>query len=204
MLIQAFEGSVEPDYFQFYLKTGSGEHASDAVSGPGYEAHLEAPSSGFVYVGTLKKFSATPVRVEVHDGEPDSPAAKWQHVVEVSFTGDGILEVLSWPGDVVFSVRTPEGPLRLRAEWAGLEPGLSEGLPEDDRPSDEHLEFQVWPAAEADRHVLRWWAEWDLSPPASTAPDGRRQIEGVAEAMRPLSGRLRLVPVHFGFGPDKP
>ena len=203
MLIEPREGSVEPDYFQFYLKTRGGEHASDRVSGWGYEAHLEATAPGFVYVGTLKKFLATPVRVEVHDAEPDPPPDKWQHVAEVSFTGDGLLEVLSWPGEVAFSVPTPSGPLRLRAMWAGLEPGLDEGLPED-RPSDEHLELQVWPAPHADRKVLRWWEEWDLPPPSPTAPDGRRQIEGVDEVTRHMSGGLRLAPVGFGWGPDRP
>ena len=203
MLIEAREGSVEPDYFQFYLKTRGSAYAADRVSGVGYEAHLEATSPGFVYVGTLKKFHATPVRVEVHDAEPDPPAPKWQHVAEVSFTGDGLIEVLSWPGEVVFSIPTPAGPLRLRAMWAGLEPGLSEGLPED-RPSDEHLELQVWPAPHAERNVLRWWEEWDLPPPSPAAPDGRRQIEGVDEVVRHLSAGLRLAPVGFGWGPDRP
>lgn len=204
MLMEAREGSVGPDYFQFYLRTGSGEHSADAVSDWGYEAHLEAPSPGFIYVGTLKKFFATPVRVEMHDAEPEVPAAKWQHVVEVSFTGDGTLHVLSWPGDVAFSVRTPIGSLRLRAMWAGLEPELDEGLPPDDRPSEEHLEFQIWPAPHADRNVLRWWPEWDLPPRSSTAPDGRRQVEGVDEVVRLLQGGLRLAPVDLGFGPDRP
>jgi hypothetical protein len=203
MVIQAFEGSVEPDYGQFYLKTGSGEHASDRVSGWGYEAHLEAPAPGFIYVGTLKKFSTTPVRVEVHDAEPHSPPAEWQHVAEVSFTGDDTLEVLSWSGDVAFSVRTPDGPLRLRAMWAGLEPGLAEGLPEG-RPSNEHLELAIWAAAHADRKVLRWWPEWDLPPPSTTAPDGRRQVEGVDEVVSLLRDGLRRVPVDFGFGPGAP
>jgi hypothetical protein len=203
MLIQAFEGSVEPDYGQFYLKTGGGEYASDRVSGWGYEAHLEAPAPGFIYVGTLKKFSTTPVRVEVHDAEPDSPPAEWQHVAEVSFTGDGTLEVLSWSGDVAISVRTPDGPLRLRAMWAGLEPELAEGLPED-RPSNEHLELVIWPAPHADRKVPRWWPEWDLPPPSTTAPDGRRQIEGVDEVVRLLKSGLRPVPVDLGFRPDAP
>lgn len=203
MLIEAHEGSVEPDYGQFYLRTGSGEHASDQVSEPGYEAHLEVPAPGFIYVGTLKKFSATPVRVEVHDGKPDSLPAKWQHVAEVSFTGDGTLEVLSWPADVAFSVRTPDGPLRLRVMWAGLEAELAEGLPEG-RPSDEHLELAIWPAARTEREVLRWWPEWDLPPPSTTAPDGRRQVEGLDEVMRLLHGGLRRAPVDLDFGPDAP
>lgn len=204
MLIETRAGSVEPDYFQFYLTTRAARHASAEVTGSGYEAHLEATAPGFVYVGTLKKFSTTPVAVEVHDAEPDPAAHKWQHVVEVSFTGDGILEVLSWPNVVAFSVRTPDGPLRLRAMWAGLEPGLVEGLPDDDRPSEEHLQLQMWPAAAADRKVLRWWPQWELPPQSTTAPDGRRQIEGVDEVVRHIASGLRLAPMGFGPGLDAP
>lgn len=65
-------------------------------------------------------------------------------MVEVSLSGDGSIEVLSWPGDVEFTVATLIGLLRLRAHWAGLLPGLIEGLGEDGE-SDERLMFQLWP-----------------------------------------------------------
>lgn len=192
-----FEGTVEPDYGQFYLKTESADHTSDSVTEPGYEAHLEATAPGFIFVATLKKFYSTPIRVEILDQEPGPPSAEWQHVAEVSFTGDGKLHVLSWPADVAFTVPTPTGSLRLRASWASLEPDLFEGLREDGS-SAEHLMFQIWPAPPAERQVLRWWAEWLLPSPSSTAPDGRRQIEGQDEVMAFLtSGKLRLLPVGF-------
>ncbi|HEV2035182.1 MAG TPA: hypothetical protein VGU71_13460 [Candidatus Dormibacteraeota bacterium] len=54
LLIEAHDGTVRPDYFQFYLRTGRSEYTSAAVSGTGYEARLEATSPGFVCVGTLK------------------------------------------------------------------------------------------------------------------------------------------------------
>ena len=196
MLIERRDGSVEPDYFQFYIRTRHGEHTPGDVTGEGYEAHLEATTPGFVYVGTLKKFSTTPLRVEVHDTEPDLPGDEWQHVAEVSVTGDGVIEVLSWPGDLALSVPTPAGPLRLRVKWADLEPGLVEGLPEEGN-SKEHLELQLWPAPLAERKVLRWWSEWKLPPFSATAPDGRRQIEGVDEVMRYVTPDLRLAPVSF-------
>jgi hypothetical protein len=196
MLIDRRDGSVEPDYFQFYLKASNADHASDQVTGEGYETHLEAPSPGFVYVGTLKKFLTTPVRVEVHDTEPVLPGTEWQHVAEVSLTSDGVIDVLSWPGDVAFSIPTPDGSLRLRVMWAGLEPGLSEGIPEEG-PGREHLELQLWPAPRAGPKVLRWWSEWKLPPISEKAPDGRRQIEGVDEVVRYVRSDLRLVPVSF-------
>jgi hypothetical protein len=111
MLIERRDGSVAPDYFQFYLKASNADHASDHVTGEGYETHLEAPSPGFVYVGTLTKFLTTPVRVEVHDTEPAVPGTEWQHVAEVSLTNDGVIDVLSGRG------MSPSGsqPLRVRS-----------------------------------------------------------------------------------------
>lgn len=196
MLIESREGSVDPDYFQFYVKTPSAEWASDRVTEAGYEAHLEAPSAGFIYVGTLKRFSDTPVRVEVHDSEPRDLSEDWAHVAEVSFEGNGRLEVQSWGGDLAFAIPTPDGSLRLRAGWAGLESDLSEGLREDGT-SAEHIILQIWPAPRAGRRVLRWWPEWERKPPTDTAPDGRRQIDGLEGVMEALSSGLRRVPVDF-------
>jgi len=197
MLVDAREGSVSPDYFAFYLKTDTGTHSSDSVTAEGNEIHLEAPTPGFVYVGTLKKFGGTPLRVEVHDREPAEPEAKWQHAVEVSIAGDANIRVVHWPGEEAFSVPTPSGPLRLRVKWAGLDPELlGEGLRED-LTSDEHLEIQVWPAGQAPRRVLRWWSEWHLPPPAPSAPDGRPQIEGTDEVVLRIAGRMRPLPFMF-------
>lgn len=201
MLIESTQGSVHPDYYQFYVKTPSAEWASDQVTEAGYEAHLEAPNPGFIYVGTLKKFYPTPVRVEVHDSEPDDLSDDWAHVAEVSFDGDRRLEVNNWGGDPAFSVPTPDGSLRLRAGWAGLERDLPEGLREDGT-SQEHILLQIWPALRSERRVLRWWSEWDLKPPTDAAPDGRPQIEGQERVVEALSSGLRPLPVDFigGYG----
>jgi hypothetical protein len=203
MLLEANEGAVDPDYFQFYLTTRSGSHAASEVTGAGYEAHLEACSPGFIYVGTLKKYSPIPIRVEVHDVEPESSPEAWQHVVEDSFVGDGVLDVLSWPDEPAFRVATPVGTLRVRAQWAGLEAGLAEGM-RDDGSSDEHLELRIWPAPAAPRRVLRWWHGWRLPDPRPAAPDGRVQIEGVDEVMKRITGRMRSLPVYFASMAEAP
>ena len=205
MLVDFRDGTVEPDYFQFYLSTATGEHASDKVTSAGYEAHLEAASQGFIYVGTLKKFKTTQVRLEVHDEEPENPTAQWQHVAEVSFLGDGELHVLNWSGDSSFSTATPVRPLRLRASWTGLETNLSEGLRQDGT-SAEQLLLQIWPAPAEERRVIRWWSEWELAPPTDVAPDGRRQIDGLERVMEALTSGLRRVPVDLvgGYGHRPP
>lgn len=201
MLIESKEGSVAPDYFQFYVKTPTAEWASDRVTEAGYEAHLEATSRGFIYVGTLKRFLGMPVRLEVHDSEPRDLSDDWAHVAEVSFEGHGRLEVQNWGGDLAFAILTPDGSLRLRAGWAGLERELSDGLREDST-SDERIVLQIWPAPVDVRRVLRWWPEWERKPPTDTAPDGRRQIEGQERVVEALSSGLRPLPVDFiaGYG----
>jgi hypothetical protein len=201
MLIETLDVSVHPDNFQFYLRTRTAEHASDQVSGEGYEAHLEATSPGFVYVGTLKRFTPMPVQVEVHDAEPGPAEERWQHVAEVSIQSDGVVEILHWGDDnPAATISTPSGPLRLRVLWGGLEPNLTEGMPEG-RPSQEHLMLQVWPAPMSGRQVLRWWSEWKLPAREATAPDGREQIEGQDEVVRKIQGGLVAVPVFLAANP---
>jgi len=207
MLIDRREGFAAGDYWQFYLQTRDAEFAADQVSTAGYEAHLEVVNPGFIYVGTLRRHHPTPVIFEIFEGEPDPPLDSWQHVVEVSFTGDGLIRALHWGSDDdLVSAPTPVGPLRLRAAWTGLLPGLIDGLLEDGENTDERLLFQVWPAAAAPRKVLRWWSEWKLLAPSGSAPDGRRQIEGQDEVVAKLRS---LVPIPISYpllpgGPPQP
>lgn len=91
------------------------------------------------------------------------------------------------------------GPLRLRAMWTGLVPGLAEGLPEEGN-SDERLLFQIWPAPADERRVLRWWSDWELPASTQAAPDGRRQIEGQEEVVLKLRS-LRPVMIAFPYMP---
>jgi hypothetical protein len=206
MLIESREAMVTPEYFQFYLKTPSSEWTSAQVTGQGYEAHIEATSPGFSYVGTNTQFSHTAVSVELHNSEPDSLPPQWQHVAEVSFQGEGTLQIMSWSGELGVAVDTPVGPLRLRAAWAGLQPEVVEDRGKT-RANREHLLFQIWPAVRAERRVLRWWSGWELPPSATTAPDGRRQVEGVDEVVEMLRS-LRRAPVdftgHYGKHPPLP
>jgi hypothetical protein len=53
----------------------------------------------------------------------------------------------------------PTGSLRLRAHWAGLVPGLREGMDEQGN-SEEHIELVLWPAPTAPSAVVREWTAW--------------------------------------------
>lgn len=152
--------SVEPEYFQFYLRRAGAPWSSDQVPDRGYRAHLWSNGS-FVYVGTARKFGTTAVRLRRFDREPsvaDDPP--WQHVAEASLEPGGDLEVLSWnEDDPVGTLVVPADPLRLRVSWAGLVGGRFEGLDESGG-SEEHLEVHVWHAPFTEPRVLRWWDPW--------------------------------------------
>ena len=182
---------VEPDYFQFYARRANAEWASDKTTEAGYEAHLWS-NSGFVTIGTARKFGTTAVAVEVWDMRPDEPGERWQHVAEVSLEPGDSLEILSW-GDETPAIVVPidEGWARLRVLWRGLVAGRFEGLNEGGS-SDEHLTFQVWGAPPSPPTVVRWWSEWVLPPPSDVSPDGRRQVEGLEPVLERLS-RLRTL-----------
>lgn len=175
---------VEPDYGQFYLRRAGSAWQSDAVPSQGYERHLWS-SGTFVMVGTVRKYGTTPLQVQVLDSEPELlPGDGWQHVVEESLEPGGDLEVLNWdPGEPVATVPIPQGPVRLRVSWAGLDEGNSfEGLDEDGN-SSEHLLLQVWPQDADGASVLRCWPPLDLPSPTDRAADGRRQIEGLEDVL---------------------
>lgn len=156
---RTWNGQVEPDYFQFYVRRASGQWAADQVCEDGYRDRLWSDGH-FVYVGTLRKFGTTTVEVDVRDGPAPVPDSRWQHVAEVSLISGGPLEIFSWPGDEPeATIAVPEDPLRLRVAWGALVAGRFEGM-DDDGNSDEHLALTVWPAALAEPAVLRRWDGW--------------------------------------------
>jgi hypothetical protein len=156
---RAWSGTVEPDYFQFYLRRAGAPWASDAVSEPGYAARLWT-DGGFVYVGTARQFGTTPVDVDVTTAPPGPAAPSWQHVAEVSLESGGAIEVLSWGADdPVVTIDVDGGPLRLRVSWTGLVAERFEGM-EADGSSDERLAITIWPAPAAPAEVVRRWDGW--------------------------------------------
>ena len=156
-----WHGYVEPDYFQFYARRASAEWASAAVSDEGRRDRLWSDGH-FVYIGTLRKFGATAVDVEVLDAEPDVTSQEWQHVAEISLLPGGPFEVLSWnPDEPVALLDVPEESLRMRVLWKGLVAGRFEGMGQQGE-SEERMAIKIWPAADAPPVVVRRWDGWPL------------------------------------------
>lgn len=153
---------VEPDYFQFYLRRATAPWAADRVTAVGYAQRLWT-NGAFVYVGTHRKYGATPVGIAVRTSKPDRPDEAWQHVVEVSLdAGEPSLEIFNW--DTVADapaavVPVQASPLRLRASWAGLVRSRFEGLGNNGN-SEERLLLELWPEPPTDDLVVRSWPHW--------------------------------------------
>jgi len=150
VLVDSVRAEVHPWYWQFYLRRGSAEWASEQISSEGYESHLEC-INGFVYVGTWTYGSRTSVAVELHDEEPPTTGES-DHVVEVALDGDGQLAILNWePDDApVAELDLPTGRMALRGSWTGVH--AAEEFPErdtsGDQPSPEKIRLQIWPLAD--------------------------------------------------------
>jgi hypothetical protein len=190
VIVEARDGWVDVDYYSLYLWCPDGDWLSDQISDLDAEAHLAAVG-GFVYIGTCCQSGMVPVRLEVHDGMPARPEPDWQHVVEVSLTTSGAVEVRGLDDEPSVKMSVPPGPIRLRALWTGIDP---EARDEDGGNLTERLTFQLWPAALAERVVLRWWTGWVLPELSPMSADGRRQVEGVTAVVRRL-GELRRLPM---------
>ena len=131
------------------------------VSAEGFAAHLWTDGQ-FVYVGTGRKFGATPIEVTVWPSRPDDPDPSWQHVAEVSLAPGGPLEIFNWGGDApVVTIALPAGDVRLRVSWQGLVAGRFEGLDEN-WESEERLSFDVWAAAFEPPTIIRAWDGWPV------------------------------------------
>lgn len=154
--VRSWTGTVDPDFFQFYLRrSGAGSAAGD-VSEEGRRDRLWTDGT-FVVIGTLRRHGATTTKVDVLPAPPGTPGTEWQHVVDVSLAAGGPWEILSWADDEPVAVLDlPDEPLRLRVQWTGLVQGRFEGLA-DDGTSDERLSILAWPAPLAPREVIRRW-----------------------------------------------
>ena len=156
MLTECVTTEVQPWYWQFYLRRGNADWASDQISSEGHEAHLEC-ISGFVYVGTWTYGSRTTVTIELHEQEP-RPDGHADHVEEVVLDEDGQLAILNWePNDVpVAEIHLPTGQMTLRGSSTDVRAAneFSERETGGDQPSPERILIQIWPLIDDPEPVL--------------------------------------------------
>lgn len=136
---------VKPWYWQFYLRRGDAEWASDRVSDAGYASGAEA-IDGFVYIGTTMYGSPTQLTVDVTEQTPPAPTSA-ERSLDVLLGGAGPLAVLSWgDDDPVAVVEVPVGALKMRVNWTGTDaasqhPDVEVG---GNTLSPERIDIQIW------------------------------------------------------------
>ena len=129
-----------------------------------------AAGGGAAIVYTLKSYGSTGVVVRSMPSPPPIDEGS-DHVAEcsIALTGDR-MAVSGWESSVVAGViRVPDGPLRLRIGWFGLQPDLK-----NDDGGTERFELDVFPGPPGPVEILRCWPAWAPPPPESATPDGLR------------------------------
>ena len=189
--------SVEVHYGQWYLFDADAPATLvDLLDDPVAQAEVWeqkcAASGGAAIVYTLKSYGSTGVVVRSVPSPPPLDE-RADHVAECSIavTG-GRLAISGWDSSVVVGViRVPDGPLRVRIGWLGLDPELA-----TDDNDVERFELDVFPGPPGPLEILRCWPTWEPAPGEATTQDGLRRFSG----RRAVQAResMERIPLIFG------
>ncbi|HEX3506070.1 MAG TPA: hypothetical protein VHU22_22025 [Xanthobacteraceae bacterium] len=154
--MKSFDLSLFADYFQFYIQdeaaTGDLSEAwnEEAVS------RLLAIAPGTIGVGTVRNMDV-PVRVEIHEHEPNNDPSEWNQIVEASLdVASGRIVVAGCTDyfpDAMRIAITP-GTYRARVSYGAL--GT---LSEDGLSGNDHYRVQLWLAPSIAVRILKQWSK---------------------------------------------
>jgi len=162
---------VETDYGQLDLvwkdDLDDEDHLDKAFRGQ-VNGLVGAGHPNRVYVNLARRSGGSPVRVVLHDAEPELPGPEFDDVVEVSTTVPDDAEPgwQSWAGESGGDLAGIEaGTYRLRVSARGRDAGAADEFAE--APVDEYL-IELWPASTAPDAIVRvtsqnaamYHAEW--------------------------------------------
>jgi len=162
---------VQTDYGQFDLvwtEAGGFDGDPDRFFDGQSNGLVGAADPNGVYVVLARRSGGSPVRVVLHDVEPDLPGPDYDDIVEVSTTvpEDGEPQWSSWAGETGGDLPgLAPGSYRLRVSARGRDAGADGEFA--DEPVDEYL-IELWPAGVAPDTILRvtsqnaayWHAVW--------------------------------------------
>jgi hypothetical protein len=148
-----FDGGIFADYHQFYLTDADGsgdlptDWTEDALS------DRIACDDGVLLVTTARNMTV-PVRVELHDAEPEIDTAAADHVVLGSLRTAGELVIAGCTDYLPDAARAevPPGNLRAMVVFTGLGTLSEDGLEGEDRYA-----VHLWPSEDTGVAVLRQW-----------------------------------------------
>ncbi|MEO9340586.1 hypothetical protein ABFT80_24555 [Mesorhizobium sp. SB112] len=150
-----YEGNLFADYFQIYLRDEvhpdlPNDYTDEAIS----RRLMAGPYA--VILHTARNMTV-PIRVEWHDKRPTLDLHAYQHVVETHFdcpSGQLVLAGLTDYDPTAPRLSVKTGPLRVRANFSGLDT-----LSEDGLEGDDQYVVQLWPGVEPEGvRVLKAWS----------------------------------------------
>jgi hypothetical protein len=150
--MSCFDLTLFADYFQFYIQdeavTGDLSQAWNEEA----TARLLAIAPGTIGIGTVRNMDV-PIRVEIHQREPDDDSPAWDHVVEAAVDiASGRLVVAGCTDYFPNATRiaTSPGTYRARVSYGALGTISEDGLSGEDR-----YRVQLWLAPAIDVRILK-------------------------------------------------
>lgn len=148
-----FSRDIFADYFQFYISDSSinTDFPTDWTDEALRRRVLAA--DGILMVATARN-ATVPVRVELHDGDPNLATEAADHVVIGNLQTSGEMVIAGLTDYLPDAVRVPvpAGNLRVLVVFTGLGTISEDGLEGEDR-----YVVHLWPGESDDAAVLRQW-----------------------------------------------
>src|SRR5215467_7944100 len=143
---------VFADYHQFYLW----DRETNPLAPTDYTdqdvQNMVKVAPGVVVIQPVRNMTV-PVKLEVHETEPECDATEWDHVVECSLDlPTGKLQVHECTGGPVLDLDLDPGPYRVRALFAGLSTLSADGLEGDDEYT-----VVLWKGSPTSLRVVKQW-----------------------------------------------
>jgi hypothetical protein len=167
------ELQVESDYGQIYIYDPQTQVAGEGVTEDddpleramedAYESRrFVGYDSGLVDVIAPSQFNwNAPMRIEIGDDEPPLDTSGWDHVVEVPLpVPSGTLCFEASGGGSPVETRIPPGVYRARLSGRDFVAGDGE------IEGHEGYRLQLWPAAESEPRLIKYWHGYDVMRPA--------------------------------------
>lgn len=142
MMMAAYDLKIFADYFQFYIQDAATEENFAEGWTDETVAAMFVSKNTALAIGTARNMDV-PVRLEIHDGQPDEPN-RWERQNSAALAiNSGRLQVIGCTdyGPDAFVTPIAPGNYLVRVSYFGLETLSEDGLNGDDR----YL-IQMWPA----------------------------------------------------------
>jgi hypothetical protein len=154
--MKSFDLSLFADYFQFYIQDEAATGDLSQAWSEETTSRMLAIAPGVIGVGTVRNMDV-PVRVEIHESEPDTDSSEWDHIVEASLNVTSGRVVIAGCTDFfpdAMRIEIPPSTYRARVSYGALNT-----LSEDGLSGSDHYRMQLWLAPSIAVRVLKQWSK---------------------------------------------